>query len=138
MERRLAALAEASGAVRKAALDAAVQEVNADPARLDRLMQEQNYRLAVWRVAAEEINYRRFFDINDLAALTNGRSTRVRVGARHAVRAACGMACFTASGLTTPTACSIRPGYFRAFRPGPPGAGGRLGPGGGRRCRCTW
>src|SRR5262249_28314888 len=29
----------------------------------------QAYRLAFWRVAAEEINYRRFFDINELAAI---------------------------------------------------------------------
>ncbi|HEX6246062.1 MAG TPA: malto-oligosyltrehalose synthase, partial [Polyangiales bacterium] len=36
---------------------------------LDRLLCEQNYRLASWRVAAEEINYRRFFDINQLAAI---------------------------------------------------------------------
>jgi (1->4)-alpha-D-glucan 1-alpha-D-glucosylmutase len=33
------------------------------------LLQAQAYRLAFWRVAADEINYRRFFDINDLAAL---------------------------------------------------------------------
>ena len=37
--------------------------------RLDALLSAQPYRLAYWRVAAEEINYRRFFDINDLAAL---------------------------------------------------------------------
>ena len=36
---------------------------------LDRLLDDQVYRLADWRVAAEEINYRRFFDINDLAAI---------------------------------------------------------------------
>jgi len=36
---------------------------------LDRLINAQAYRLASWRVAGEEINYRRFFDINDLAAL---------------------------------------------------------------------
>jgi isoamylase len=36
---------------------------------LDRLLREQSYRLASWRVAAEEINYRRFFDINALAAI---------------------------------------------------------------------
>ncbi len=36
---------------------------------LDRLLEEQIYRLAYWRVASEEINYRRFFDINDLAGL---------------------------------------------------------------------
>jgi (1->4)-alpha-D-glucan 1-alpha-D-glucosylmutase len=36
---------------------------------LDTLIGEQAYRLAFWRVAAEEINYRRFFDINTLAAI---------------------------------------------------------------------
>ncbi|HEY1770016.1 MAG TPA: malto-oligosyltrehalose synthase [Chthoniobacterales bacterium] len=36
---------------------------------LDALLGEQAYRLAFWRVAAEEINYRRFFDVNDLAAI---------------------------------------------------------------------
>ena len=36
---------------------------------LDHLLEEQVYRLAYWRVASEEINYRRFFDINDLAGL---------------------------------------------------------------------
>ena len=36
---------------------------------LHELIQLQGYRLAYWRVALDEINYRRFFDINDLAAL---------------------------------------------------------------------
>ncbi len=36
---------------------------------LDGLLSDQAYRLAHWRVASEEINYRRFFDINELAAL---------------------------------------------------------------------
>jgi (1->4)-alpha-D-glucan 1-alpha-D-glucosylmutase len=36
---------------------------------LDDLMHDQIYRLAHWRVATEEINYRRFFDINGLAAI---------------------------------------------------------------------
>jgi len=36
---------------------------------LDELLDAQVYRLAYWRVAAEEINYRRFFDVNELAAL---------------------------------------------------------------------
>lgn len=36
---------------------------------LHELIQVQGYRLAFWRVASDEINYRRFFDINDLAAL---------------------------------------------------------------------
>lgn len=37
--------------------------------RLNRLLEKQNYRLANWRVASDEINYRRFFDINDLVAV---------------------------------------------------------------------
>jgi len=36
---------------------------------LDGLLSEQVYRLSDWRVAIDEINYRRFFDINELAAL---------------------------------------------------------------------
>ena len=36
---------------------------------LDDLLGAQAYRLAHWRVAGEEINYRRFFDINELAAI---------------------------------------------------------------------
>jgi (1->4)-alpha-D-glucan 1-alpha-D-glucosylmutase len=37
--------------------------------RLRRLLDGQVYRLAHWRRAAREINYRRFFDVNDLVAL---------------------------------------------------------------------
>ncbi|HEX5085157.1 MAG TPA: malto-oligosyltrehalose synthase [Blastocatellia bacterium] len=36
---------------------------------LERLLADQAYRLCFWRVAADEINYRRFFDINELAAI---------------------------------------------------------------------
>lgn len=36
---------------------------------LDDLLNDQVYRLSHWRVATEEINYRRFFDINELAAI---------------------------------------------------------------------
>jgi len=36
---------------------------------LHELIKAQPYRFAQWRVAADDINYRRFFDINDLAAL---------------------------------------------------------------------
>ncbi|HEX6267917.1 MAG TPA: malto-oligosyltrehalose synthase, partial [Burkholderiales bacterium] len=36
---------------------------------LHRLLEKQHYRLAFWRVASDEINYRRFFEITDLAAL---------------------------------------------------------------------
>jgi (1->4)-alpha-D-glucan 1-alpha-D-glucosylmutase len=33
------------------------------------LLERQNYRLAYWRVAFSAVNYRRFFDINDLAGI---------------------------------------------------------------------
>lgn len=36
---------------------------------LHRLLEQQSYRLAHWRVAASDINYRRFFDVNGLAGL---------------------------------------------------------------------
>jgi (1->4)-alpha-D-glucan 1-alpha-D-glucosylmutase len=41
--------------------------------RLDALLRAQHYRLAWWRLASQEINYRRFFDINGLAALAMER-----------------------------------------------------------------
>jgi (1->4)-alpha-D-glucan 1-alpha-D-glucosylmutase len=40
---------------------------------LDALLDAQAYRLCFWRVAADEINYRRFFDVNELAALSMER-----------------------------------------------------------------
>ena len=42
-------------------------EASAD--MLAKLFASQPYRLAFWKVSGEEINYRRFFDVNDLAAL---------------------------------------------------------------------
>jgi (1->4)-alpha-D-glucan 1-alpha-D-glucosylmutase len=36
---------------------------------LDRLLARQVYRLGFWKLAAEEINYRRFFDVSDLVGL---------------------------------------------------------------------
>jgi (1->4)-alpha-D-glucan 1-alpha-D-glucosylmutase len=74
IKRRLKQLTDASPAV-QAAIDAAVERYNGtvgEPASfdlLDTLIASQSYRLAFWRVATEEINYRRFFDINDLAAI---------------------------------------------------------------------
>jgi (1->4)-alpha-D-glucan 1-alpha-D-glucosylmutase len=37
--------------------------------RLHELLEHQAYRLAYWRTAVDEINYRRFFDINELVGL---------------------------------------------------------------------
>jgi (1->4)-alpha-D-glucan 1-alpha-D-glucosylmutase len=74
VKRRLAALVERSAAVR-VFIEAALARFNGvagEPLTfdlLDDLLGAQSYRLAHWRVASEEINYRRFFDINQLAAL---------------------------------------------------------------------
>lgn len=57
------------------ALDETLTALNGAPGdsasfdRLDKILERQAYRLAFWRVAAEEINYRRFFDVNELAGL---------------------------------------------------------------------
>ena len=42
-------------------------------ALMDDLLENQCYRLSYWRVGSDEINYRRFFDVNDLAALAMER-----------------------------------------------------------------
>ena len=58
-----------------AAIVAASTEISGTPGNpssfdaLHELLERQCYRLAYWRVAADDINYRRFFDVNDLAAL---------------------------------------------------------------------
>ena len=79
IKRRLAALCGASPQIR-AALDIVVRTYNGiagDPRSfdlLDELIEAQAYRIAFWRVATDEINYRRFFDINDLAAICEERA----------------------------------------------------------------
>ena len=45
------------------------EKPKSDPLAMHRLLERQYYRLAYWRVASDEINYRRFFEIVDLAAL---------------------------------------------------------------------
>src|SRR2546429_7917519 len=52
-----------------AALDRAVADHNADPDALDRLLDQQNYRLAWWQAADRDLGYRRFFDVNTLIGL---------------------------------------------------------------------
>jgi malto-oligosyltrehalose synthase len=52
-----------------AQLDAYDPATEAGRARLHHLLERQHYRLAWWRSAGDEINWRRFFDINSLAAL---------------------------------------------------------------------
>ena len=74
IKRRLAAVWQSSPAV-FAGLQETLAYFNGAPGDphsfdpLDALLERQAYRLAYWRVAGEEINYRRFFDIRDLAAI---------------------------------------------------------------------
>jgi (1->4)-alpha-D-glucan 1-alpha-D-glucosylmutase len=71
---RLASLLRQSPEV-QTFLDETIRRFNGTPGDprsfdlLDELLGEQAYRVAFWRVAGEEINYRRFFDINQLAAI---------------------------------------------------------------------
>jgi (1->4)-alpha-D-glucan 1-alpha-D-glucosylmutase len=51
------------------AIDSALRELSQSSQRMDDLLEKQSYRVAFWKIAFEEINYRRFFDINDLVSL---------------------------------------------------------------------
>ena len=48
---------------------AAIDGLASNPEALHQVLERQNYRLAHWRTAGHELDYRRFFDINSLAAL---------------------------------------------------------------------
>ncbi|HTB97870.1 MAG TPA: malto-oligosyltrehalose synthase [Terracidiphilus sp.] len=52
-----------------AAIAKAVTELNRDVDALDGLLNMQNYRLAYWRTADQELGYRRFFDVNSLIGI---------------------------------------------------------------------
>jgi (1->4)-alpha-D-glucan 1-alpha-D-glucosylmutase len=72
--RRLYALVESSEEVRQG-LDQTISDYNgrrgetASFDKLESLVTQQPYRLCYWRVATDEINYRRFFDVDALAAI---------------------------------------------------------------------
>jgi (1->4)-alpha-D-glucan 1-alpha-D-glucosylmutase len=53
----------------KRGLDAYLPHGDDGRDRLAAILKGQHYRLASWRVANDEVNWRRFFDINELAAL---------------------------------------------------------------------
>ena len=52
-----------------AAIQATLDAINGDVDALDAILDQQNYRLAYWRTADQELGYRRFFDINTLVGL---------------------------------------------------------------------
>ena len=73
-KRRLAALCAKSTEV-VGFLERNIERINGTPGdagsfdALHELIKTEAYRLAYWRVAADDINYRRFFDVNDLAGV---------------------------------------------------------------------
>ena len=74
IKERLWKLYHSVPAVRKLA-DEVIRTVNGSPEKpssrdqLDQILSAQAYRLAYWKIGLEEINYRRFFDINELVGL---------------------------------------------------------------------
>ena len=110
-----------------------------DPLALHRLLEKQHYRLAFWRVASDEINYRRFFEITDLAALRQEdkavfeathaliRELAARAGRRRPAHRPSGRACRTPS--STSSACRRLPSG--------PGSWSRRSSPITRRCRPT-
>jgi (1->4)-alpha-D-glucan 1-alpha-D-glucosylmutase len=74
LKQRLATLVQSDRSI-GLAIEGALRSFNGEAGNaasfdfLHELLDAQAYRLAYWRVASDEINYRRFFDINELAAL---------------------------------------------------------------------
>lgn len=74
LKRQLSRIAADQPSIRKA-IDHALNAINGVQGlpdsfnALHRLLEAQSYRLAYWRVASSDINYRRFFDINNLAGM---------------------------------------------------------------------
>lgn len=65
---RLAALLDEDPGLAKA-VDEEIEGLNSDPEEMDRLLCRQNFRLAYWRTAREQLDYRRFFNIETLIGL---------------------------------------------------------------------
>ncbi|MDY0170235.1 MAG: malto-oligosyltrehalose synthase [Thermoguttaceae bacterium] len=71
---RIADIIEASSPIAEF-IEGNVQQLNGTPDdfksfdRLEHLLNAQAYRLSHWKAASDEINYRRFFDVNELAAV---------------------------------------------------------------------
>ncbi len=51
------------------AIDQSVTELNGNEDGLDDFLNQQNYRLAYWKTADQQLSYRRFFDVNSLIGL---------------------------------------------------------------------
>ncbi|ADW69904.1 malto-oligosyltrehalose synthase [Granulicella tundricola] len=56
------------------AIDRAIDDLNARHDALDDFLNQQNYRLAYWKTADQQLGYRRFFDVNSLIGLRMERA----------------------------------------------------------------
>ncbi len=68
LKTELAAIVRRDGTA-ASALETEVERLNGDWRALDALIEDQNWRVASFHVAGDDINYRRFFNINDLAGI---------------------------------------------------------------------
>ena len=101
--------------------------------RLDALLSAQAYRVAYWGVAGDEINYRRFFDVNDLAAIRMEEPAVFEAAHGLLLGPGRARAASPGSGSTTPTA-STPPRSYLGRAPGAVRArAGRWAPGHGAR-----
>jgi (1->4)-alpha-D-glucan 1-alpha-D-glucosylmutase len=119
-KRRLAALCEANAAIREH-VDENVRLLNGTPGEprsfdpLQALLDAQAYRLAFWRVAGEEINYRRFFDVNTLAAIRIEEPT-VFGPAHRVVLGLVGEGKANGLRIDHPDGLYVPPAYFRRLQ----------------------
>jgi (1->4)-alpha-D-glucan 1-alpha-D-glucosylmutase len=127
--RRHQAQAAAARLARLLASDAAVSDVVAravasingrpgDPESFDRLhtlLEHQAYRLAYWRTAFDEINYRRFFDVNELAAVRM-EDPRVFAAAHHLVMELVGRGLVTGLRVDHPDGLADPEEYFERLQ----------------------
>jgi (1->4)-alpha-D-glucan 1-alpha-D-glucosylmutase len=103
------------------AVDRQVERINSFPDDLHAVLERQNYRLAFWRKAAQDLGYRRFFDVNSLVAL---RSEDERVFAETHVLVLDWVRQGAVDGLRVDHPDGLRdPGlYFRRLRESAPSA----------------
>ncbi|MCQ8239966.1 malto-oligosyltrehalose synthase [Rhizosaccharibacter radicis] len=99
----------------RVALRAELDGFNADWRRLDALIQDQHWRVAFYGVAGDDINYRRFFNINDLAGIRMElpavfRHAHAMIGPMIADGTLDGIRLDHVDGLLDPA------GYFKALR----------------------
>lgn len=73
----LADVLESDGKL-SAAIDKALDSIESNSGALDRLLQQQHYRLAYWKAADQDLGYRRFFDVNSLIGMRVERESVFR------------------------------------------------------------